>query len=119
MTRTQLDQARERIGSLFEGREQEGMPVTAAPPIPPLDALLAKASGKLDEAGEEDRSGDHRSDRDDPGRQDQRRWRGAGGRAAAVAGFAVLSGDVIDGSLSALPRRAEWAADVPPVPGRA
>jgi len=51
--RDQLDQARARIGSLFEGREQE-VPTGAADSE--LDALLAKAGGKLDAVGEEDRT---------------------------------------------------------------
>ena len=51
----QLDQARERIGSLFEGREQV-VSGDAAAANSALDALLAKASGKLDTAGEEDRA---------------------------------------------------------------
>jgi len=49
----QLDEARERIGSLFEGREQ-GVEAQAANGTA-LDALLSKASNKLDGAGEEDR----------------------------------------------------------------
>ncbi|PPQ36637.1 Hsp70 family protein [Rhodopila globiformis] len=49
----QLDQARERIGSLFEGREQDASAGGAGSAV---DALLAKASGKLDQAGEEDRA---------------------------------------------------------------
>ena len=53
--RKQLDQARERIGSLFEGREQV-VSGDAAAADSVLDALLAKASGKLDTAGEEDRT---------------------------------------------------------------
>jgi molecular chaperone DnaK (HSP70) len=53
----QLDQARERIGSLFEGREQEGSAGGAgAAAGSAVDALLAKASGKLDQASEEDRA---------------------------------------------------------------
>src|SRR3954468_10548875 len=52
----QLDQARERIGSLFEGREQNGAAGGAGAADPAIDALLAKASGKLDQAGEEDRA---------------------------------------------------------------
>jgi len=51
--RAQLDEARERIGSLFESREAgaEAQAVTSSA----LDALLSKASMKLDDAGEEDR----------------------------------------------------------------
>jgi molecular chaperone DnaK (HSP70) len=52
----QLDQAREHIGSLFEGREQGGSADGAGAADPAIDALLAKASGKLDQAGEEDRA---------------------------------------------------------------
>src|SRR4051794_15616966 len=52
----QLDQARERIGSLFEGREQNGAAGGAGAAESAIDALLAKASGKLDQAGEEDRA---------------------------------------------------------------
>ncbi len=52
--RTQLDEARERIGSLFEGREAGAEAQSAASFA--LDALLSKASAKLDEAGEEDRA---------------------------------------------------------------
>jgi molecular chaperone DnaK (HSP70) len=52
----QLDQARERIGSLFEGREQDGSAGGAGAADSAVDALLAKASGKLDQAGEEDRA---------------------------------------------------------------
>jgi molecular chaperone DnaK (HSP70) len=46
----ELDAARERIGSLFEGRE-----VAEQGGDPALEALLAKASSMLDTAGEEDR----------------------------------------------------------------
>ncbi|MFL5252693.1 MAG: Hsp70 family protein [Rhodopila sp.] len=52
----QLDQARERIGSLFEGREQNGAAGGAGAAGSAIDALLAKASRKLDQAGEEDRA---------------------------------------------------------------
>jgi molecular chaperone DnaK len=52
----QLDQARERIGSLFEGREQDGAAGGAGAAGSAIDALLAKASRKLDQAGEEDRA---------------------------------------------------------------
>jgi molecular chaperone DnaK len=52
----QLDQARERISSLFEGRERDGSAGGAGAADPAIDALLAKASGKLDQAGEEDRA---------------------------------------------------------------
>ncbi len=53
---TQLDAARARIGSLFEGREDitdiEGETETGSA----LDELLAKANAKLDIAGAEDRA---------------------------------------------------------------
>jgi molecular chaperone DnaK (HSP70) len=56
----QLDDARARIGQLFEGRTFEGGEQAAADGIAPadavLDALVAKARAKLDEAGEEDRA---------------------------------------------------------------
>ena len=52
--RVQLDEARERIGLLFEGRQEgAGAENTAGSA---LDALLAKAGAKLDDAGEEDRA---------------------------------------------------------------
>ena len=50
----QLDEARERIGSLFDGREDESEAEAAAGSA--LDALLSKASAKLDGAGAEDRA---------------------------------------------------------------
>jgi molecular chaperone DnaK len=50
----QLDEARERIGSLFDGRE-DGVEARAAAGSA-LDALLSKASAKLDGAGAEDRA---------------------------------------------------------------
>jgi molecular chaperone DnaK (HSP70) len=53
---TQLDQARERIGSLFEGREPGDAAVVDSATDSALAALLAKASAKLDDAGDEDRS---------------------------------------------------------------
>jgi molecular chaperone DnaK (HSP70) len=53
---SQLDQARERIGSLFEGRDPEEVVVEDSATDSALAALLAKASSKLDDAGEEDRS---------------------------------------------------------------
>jgi molecular chaperone DnaK len=53
----QLDEARQRIGSLFESREQAGHAGDdEAASDSALDALLAKARAKLDEAGEEDRA---------------------------------------------------------------
>jgi molecular chaperone DnaK (HSP70) len=50
----QLDEARERIGSLFKDREEGAEAPTADDTA--LDALLSKASTKLDGAGEEDRA---------------------------------------------------------------
>lgn len=47
----QLDEARERIGALFDKQEATETASDFA-----LDALLTKASGKLEEVGEEDRS---------------------------------------------------------------
>ena len=47
----QLDEARERIGALFDEPQARETTSDVA-----LDALLTKASGKLDEVGEEDRS---------------------------------------------------------------
>jgi molecular chaperone DnaK len=47
----QMDAARERIGALFEEAEPGETVSDAA-----VDALLAKASGKLDDVAEEDRS---------------------------------------------------------------
>jgi molecular chaperone DnaK (HSP70) len=49
----QLDEARERIGALFDPPAPEA---SAAASDSELDALLAKASRKLDDVGEEDRS---------------------------------------------------------------
>ena len=49
----QLDEARERIGALFDNPTPAA---SVAASDSELDALLAKASGKLDEVGEEDRS---------------------------------------------------------------
>jgi molecular chaperone DnaK len=49
----QLDEARERIGALFD---QPAPEAGAADSDSELDALLAKARRKLDDAGEEDRS---------------------------------------------------------------
>ncbi len=75
----QLDEARQRIGSLFEGGGQTGANAAADSAI---DALLVKASGKLDEAGEEDRVEiidlietirDARSSRDGSAIEDSRR----------------------------------------------
>ena len=50
----QLDEARERIGSLFDGGEDGAEAQTAASSA--LDALLSKASAKLNGAGAEDRA---------------------------------------------------------------
>jgi len=50
--RAQLDEARARIGSFFEAGEQGAEDAAGSA----LDALLAKASAKLDSAGEEDRA---------------------------------------------------------------
>jgi len=50
----ELDEARERIGALF-GDQGTGAPVAEGATDAAIDALLAKASAKLDEAGEEDR----------------------------------------------------------------
>ena len=56
--KNELESARQRIGALF-GEEGEPPPPTAPEAVPTdaaLDALLAKARAKLDEAGEEDRT---------------------------------------------------------------
>jgi molecular chaperone DnaK (HSP70) len=53
---TQLDQARDRIGALFEGREPRDTTDDGAAANSGLDALLEKASSRLDQAGEEDRA---------------------------------------------------------------
>ena len=50
--RAQLDEARARIGSFYEAGEQGAEDAAGSA----LDALLAKASAKLDSAGEEDRA---------------------------------------------------------------
>jgi len=50
--RAQLDEARARISSFFEAGEQGAEDAAGSA----LDALLAKASAKLDSAGEEDRT---------------------------------------------------------------
>ena len=55
--KAQLDEARQRIGALFDEAEQtDGEPTAAPPRDAALEALLAKASAKLDDAGEEDRA---------------------------------------------------------------
>jgi hypothetical protein len=51
-----LDEARQRIGSLFESREDAGQVGDDAATDSTIDALLEKASAKLDNAGEEDRA---------------------------------------------------------------
>jgi hypothetical protein len=50
----ELDEARERIGALF-GDQGTGALVAEGATDAAIDALLTKASAKLDEAGEEDR----------------------------------------------------------------
>jgi molecular chaperone DnaK (HSP70) len=52
----QLDEARQRIGSLLDGGERAGGAGVSTVADSAIDALLAKASGKLDETGEEDRA---------------------------------------------------------------
>jgi molecular chaperone DnaK (HSP70) len=52
----QLDEARQRIGALFEDGEQGGGGHAGDAANSALDALLAKASAQLDKAGEEDRA---------------------------------------------------------------
>jgi molecular chaperone DnaK (HSP70) len=62
--RQQLDEARQRIGALFDADEAGGEePGSGAPTgaagdadAAAVEALLAKASGRLDQAGEEDRT---------------------------------------------------------------
>jgi molecular chaperone DnaK len=53
--REQLDEARQRIGALFGDQEQAASVGSGAATDSAVDALLARASAKLDEAGEEDR----------------------------------------------------------------
>jgi molecular chaperone DnaK (HSP70) len=72
----QLDEARERIGSLFDAQDATASSGAASSAI---DALLAKASARLDEAGEEDRMElietirDARGSGDDTAAEDARR----------------------------------------------
>ena len=52
--REQLDEARQRIGALFGDQEQAASVGSGAATDSAIDALLARASAKLDETGEED-----------------------------------------------------------------
>jgi len=54
--REQLDEARQRIGALFGDQEQAASVGGGAATDSAVDALLARASAKLDETGEEDRT---------------------------------------------------------------
>ena len=54
--REQLDEAKQRIGALFGDGEQGASTGNGGAADAVLDALLAKANAKLDEAGEEDRA---------------------------------------------------------------
>ena len=54
--REQLDEARQRIGALFGDQEQAASVGSCAATDSAVDALLARASAKLDETGEEDRT---------------------------------------------------------------
>ncbi len=54
--REQLDEARQRIGALFGDQEQAASVGSGAATDSAVDALLARASVKLDETGEEDRT---------------------------------------------------------------
>jgi molecular chaperone DnaK (HSP70) len=54
--REQLDEARQRIGALFGDQEQAASIGSGAATDSAVDALLARASAKLDETGEEDRT---------------------------------------------------------------
>jgi molecular chaperone DnaK len=54
--REQLDEARQRIGALFGDQEQAASVGSGAATDSAVDALLARASAKLDETGEEDRA---------------------------------------------------------------
>ena len=54
--REQLDEARQRIGALFGDQEQAASVGRGAATDSAVDALLARASAKLDETGEEDRT---------------------------------------------------------------
>lgn len=52
----QLDKARQRIGALFSDQEQAASVGSGTATDSAVDALLARASAKLDEIGEEDRT---------------------------------------------------------------
>ena len=54
--REQLDEARQRIGALFGDQEQAAPVGSGAATNSAVDALLARASAKLNEIGEEDRT---------------------------------------------------------------
>ena len=54
--REQLDEARQRIGALFGDQEQAASVGSGAATDSAVAALLARASAKLDETGEEDRT---------------------------------------------------------------
>jgi molecular chaperone DnaK len=54
--REQLDEARQRIGALFGDQEQAASVGSGAATDSAVDALLARASAKLDETSEEDRT---------------------------------------------------------------
>jgi molecular chaperone DnaK (HSP70) len=54
--REQLDEAKQRIGALFGDQEQAASVGSGAATASAVDALLARASAKLDEIGEEDRT---------------------------------------------------------------
>jgi len=54
--REQLEEARQRIGALFGDQEQAASVGSGAATDSTVDALLARASAKLDETGEEDRT---------------------------------------------------------------
>ena len=54
--REQLNEARQRIGALFGDQEQAASVGSGAATDSAVDALLARASAKLDETGEEDRT---------------------------------------------------------------
>ena len=54
--REQLDEARQRIGALFGDQEQAASVGSGAATDSAVDALLARASAKLNETGEEDRT---------------------------------------------------------------
>jgi molecular chaperone DnaK len=54
--REQLDEARQRIGALFGDQEQAASVGGGAATDSAVDALLARASAKLDESGEDDRT---------------------------------------------------------------